>query len=177
MNIYEKLQTCRVELQNMKFKKSGKNTFSNYDYFELQDFLPKINELFQRHKLFSQVSFDKDLATMTITNAEKPEEKLTFTSPMATAQLKGCHEIQNLGAVQTYQRRYLYVAALEIVEHDALDATTGKEDKKDLKQKPEPPKISSGCSECNKPITEDVKSYSLNKHGKALCRDCQKKAS
>jgi len=28
--------------------------------------------------------------------------------------------------VQTYLRRYLWVAALEIVEHDALDATTGK---------------------------------------------------
>ncbi len=31
-----------------------------------------------------------------------------------------------MGAVETYQRRYLWVAALEIVEHDALDATTGK---------------------------------------------------
>jgi hypothetical protein len=29
--------------------------------------------------------------------------------------------------VETYQRRYLWVAALEIVEHDALDATTGKD--------------------------------------------------
>jgi hypothetical protein len=45
---------------------------------------------------------------------------------MSTAALKGCHEVQNLGAVQTYLRRYLWVAALEIVEHDALDATTGK---------------------------------------------------
>jgi hypothetical protein len=34
--------------------------------------------------------------------------------------------VQNLGAVQTYLRRYLWVAALEIVEHDALDATTGR---------------------------------------------------
>jgi hypothetical protein len=35
--------------------------------------------------------------------------------------------VQNIGAVETYQRRYLWVAALEIVEHDALDATTGKD--------------------------------------------------
>ncbi len=46
---------------------------------------------------------------------------------MAEAQLKGCHPVQNLGATQTYLRRYLYVLALEIVEHDALDATTGSE--------------------------------------------------
>jgi hypothetical protein len=50
---------------------------------------------------------------------------VTFTSPMGSAQLKGFHEVQNIGAVETYQRRYLYVTALAIVEHDALDATTG----------------------------------------------------
>jgi hypothetical protein len=44
---------------------------------------------------------------------------------MSSAELKGCHPVQNLGAVQTYLRRYLYTAAFELVEHDALDATTG----------------------------------------------------
>jgi hypothetical protein len=38
--------------------------------------------------------------------------------------------VQNLGAVQTYIRRYLWVAALEIVEHDALDSSKPVEDKK-----------------------------------------------
>jgi hypothetical protein len=52
---------------------------------------------------------------------------------MADANLKGCHPIQNLGAVETYSRRYLYVTALEIVEHDALDATTGQETPKSSK--------------------------------------------
>jgi hypothetical protein len=42
---------------------------------------------------------------------------------MADAQLKGCHPIQNLGAVETYTRRYLWVTAMEIVEHDALDSS------------------------------------------------------
>lgn len=65
---------------------------------------------------------------MTIVNVEEPEEKLEFKSPMKSANLKGCHDIQNLGAVETYQRRYLYMNALEIVEHDPLDATTGKDD-------------------------------------------------
>ncbi len=52
---------------------------------------------------------------------------------MAEANLKGCYPIQNLGAVETYSRRYLYVTALEIVEHDALDATTGSEAPKSAK--------------------------------------------
>jgi hypothetical protein len=42
---------------------------------------------------------------------------------MADANLKGCHPIQNLGAVETYTRRYLWVTAMEIVEHDALDSS------------------------------------------------------
>tara|TARA_R110000868_G_scaffold357179_2_gene618622 strand:- start:117 stop:464 length:348 start_codon:yes stop_codon:yes gene_type:complete len=46
---------------------------------------------------------------------------------MSTAQLKGCHEVQNLGAVLSYIRRYLWVTALEILEHDALDSTSGQD--------------------------------------------------
>ena len=44
LNLYQKLQKVRVELQNSKLKKSGKNTFSKYEYFELGDFLPKVKE-------------------------------------------------------------------------------------------------------------------------------------
>lgn len=127
MNIYQKLQQCRVELQGASLKKSGLNKFAGYDYFELQDFLPHINNLFLSYGMTSIVSFTAELATLKIINTEKPDEVIEFTSPMAEANLKGCHPIQNLGAVESYQRRYLYVAALEIVEHDALDATTGKE--------------------------------------------------
>ena len=67
------------------------------------------------------------MATLTIVNAENTDEKLVFTSPMSNANLKGCHDVQNLGAVQTYLRRYLWVNAFEIVESDGLDATTGKD--------------------------------------------------
>lgn len=41
MNIYKKLQKCRVDLQNSNLKKSGNNKFAGYSYFELGDFLPK----------------------------------------------------------------------------------------------------------------------------------------
>ena len=122
MNVYEKLQKARIELQSTKMKKSGHNKFAGYQYFELGDFLPEINKLFKELGLCSTVSFGKELAELKVINIEKPEEVITFTSPMADANLKGCHPIQNLGAVETYSRRYLYVTALEIVEHDALDS-------------------------------------------------------
>ena len=130
MNVYEKLQQARIQLQKKQLKKSGKNTFAKYEYYELQDILPTINELLLENKLFSQITFNSELATLKVVNIEKPEEVIEFTSPMAEAALKGCHPIQNIGAVETYQRRYLYMTALEIVEHDALDSVQGKEDNK-----------------------------------------------
>jgi len=51
-----------------------------------------------------------------------------ITSPMSSAALKGCHDVQNLGAVQTYIRRYLWVTAMEIVEHDAIDSSEPAQD-------------------------------------------------
>jgi hypothetical protein len=75
------------------------------------------------------ISFDKELATMCITDTDDGSQ-IALTSPMAEANLKGCHPIQNLGAVETYTRRYLYVSALEIVEHDALDSSAPLKEEK-----------------------------------------------
>lgn len=128
-NIYSKMQKARCEFQEKPLKKSGHNKFAGYHYFELGDFLPTINSLLEKYNLCSNISFDNEMATLTIVNAENTDEKLVFTSPMSEANLKSCHAVQNLGAVQTYLRRYLWVNAFEIVESDGLDATTGKDDK------------------------------------------------
>jgi hypothetical protein len=126
MKIYKKLVEVRNELQTMPLSKSGHNKFAGYKYFELGDFLPSIQILFKKHGLCDVISFTQDLATMVVYDVEDGSS-VTFTSPMGSAQLKGCHEVQNIGAVETYQRRYLYVTALSIVEHDALDAVTGSQ--------------------------------------------------
>lgn len=127
MNIWEKLQTMRCMLQDMCIKKSGYNKFSDYKYYELGDFLPYVNNLLLEYKAMTQVTFTNDEAKLTVINCEAPEETIVFTSPMANATLKAAHPIQNLGAVETYQRRYLYMTAFEIVESDALDKNQGKQ--------------------------------------------------
>lgn len=126
MSIYRKLMEARLELQGRKLNKSGHNKFAGYKYFELGDFLPAIQEIFAQKGLCGVVSFLPDVAVLTITDIDDGTY-IHINSPMSTAALKGCHEVQNLGAVQTYLRRYLWVTAMEIVEHDALDATTGAE--------------------------------------------------
>ena len=123
MNIYEKLQYVRCELQDKNIKKTGKNTFAKYEYYELKDFIPTINNIFKENKLCSMISFTNELATLEIVNAEKPDEKIIFTSPMRETEIKGTNQIQALGGVETYQRRYLYMTALEIVENDMFDGS------------------------------------------------------
>ena len=125
MNVYQRLNLAREAFHQTALKKTGHNKFANYYYFELGDFLIPALQIFNSHGLTGVISFGKETADMRIINNDKPEEVIVIESPMSTAALKGCHEVQNLGAVQTYLRRYLWVAALEIVEHDALDATTG----------------------------------------------------
>jgi hypothetical protein len=123
MNVYQKLNTARHKFHSTELKKSGHNKFAGYKYFELGDFIIPALNIFDEVGLTSIISFSKEYADMRIINVEKTEEVITISSPMSTAALKGCHEVQNLGAVQTYLRRYLWVAALEIVEHDALDSS------------------------------------------------------
>ena len=128
-SVHKKLMEARLLLQHAPLKKSGHNKFAGYSYFELGDFLPTINSIFYKVGLCGVVSFGKELASLTITDIEDGSE-IVLTSPMAEANLKGCHPIQNLGAVETYTRRYLWVSAMEIVEHDALDSSAPlKEDK------------------------------------------------
>ena len=126
MNVYQKLNEARERFHQSKLNKSGQNKFAGYKYFELSDFVVPALQIFKEVGLTSVISFGKETADMRIVNNDKPDEVIIIESPMSSAALKGCHEVQNLGAVQTYLRRYLWVAALEIVEHDALDATTGK---------------------------------------------------
>lgn len=122
MNVYQRLNAARAAFHQIKLNKSGHNKFAGYRYFELGDFLIPALSVFREHGLCATISFSPELASMVIVNTDEPTQTITITSPLSSAALKGCHEVQNLGAVETYQRRYLWVAALEIVEHDAIDA-------------------------------------------------------
>ena len=139
MNVLKKLIDSRVALQHKSLNKSGHNKFAGYKYFELADFLPSVQQIFQEKGLVDVISFTETLATMIIFDTEDGSS-VSFTSPMGSANLKGCHEVQNVGAVSSYQRRYLYTTALAIVENDVLDAVTGDDVKPIVKEVAEKPK-------------------------------------
>ena len=118
--------------------------------------MPQRTEIERKTMRLSVIRYSAVIATLTIYNTESPEEKIEFSSPMITAELKGCHAVQNLGAVETYVRRYLYLAAYEIVEAEQLDLTQGKPDRA--------PKTPDECENGNKwiNVNEAIKGTSLS---------------
>ena len=133
MNIYEKIQNIKSELLRANLKKSGENAFAHFKYYELADFMPTIIEKCKEYKLMTYVSFLVDTAILTAVNCENPEEVIAVYSPMKDLELKGCNEIQALGGVETYQRRYLYMALFDITENDMFDSGNNEQDEKPKK--------------------------------------------
>lgn len=164
MNVYEKLATARVEFQKRNPKMSGQNKFAGYSYFELSDILPAINQIGKEIGFVTVVSFTKEIGSLLFIDSEKPADVICFESPMSTASLKGCHEVQNLGAVQTYLKRYLYQNAFEIVEADSLNATH-------MAQKPSEAKTSEAKTRCTQlgdklGITQDERKRLFEESGR-----------
>jgi len=130
--VYSKLQKARVLLQEQPLKKSGFNSFAGFKYFELADFLPSINVIFDNLGLCSVFSIIDDKATLRIVDSEFGGV-IYFSSPIAEAGAGKAPPIQALGSMHTYLRRYLMLNALEITEHDAVDATIKKDEPKSAK--------------------------------------------
>ena len=127
-SLYAKLQQIKLELSQTKLKKSGYNKFSGFDYFELADFLPTLIALCNKYGVYTYTTFDTDYAILTAVNADDPEQKISVSSPMKELNVISkegntkMNELQALGAVETYQRRYLYMSMFDIVENDGLDS-------------------------------------------------------
>lgn len=126
MPVYTNLNMARMAFHQLRLKKSGKNTYAGYTYFELADFLPSALQIFADHKLCATISFTEDRAVMRVVDTEDGSHCF-FESPIADAQTKGSLPIQALGSSHTYMRRYLWVLALEIVEHDGIEAMVGRD--------------------------------------------------
>ena len=126
LNVYGKLAQARVDLQKKDLTKSGLNKFAGFKYYELSDFLPHINNIFNELGLVSQFILTENTGELTIFDTTS-EGSITFTTPTEELVQKGMQPIQALGSKHTYLKRYLYLNALEIVESDIVDASDSKQ--------------------------------------------------
>ena len=153
-----KLQVARVMLQKENLTKTGKNDFAHFDFFQLEDFLPKVNEIFAKLGLYAEFSISpvtidyeetvlkdaegsqkviarkpiiKEMSNLDIYDVQKENDMVSYEMEVAPVQI-GNNTKQNIyqaaGGRNTYYKRYLYMNALEIVEKDESDTVLGQKD-------------------------------------------------
>ena len=155
MNIYEKLSAVRGEFYKAGAKKSGINTHAEFTYFELADIVPIASELFAKYHLLLLNTFEGSRADALLLNTDKDDESIVFTIPIqyiAEPAKFRMNEIQAVGSMVTYYRRYLYMVILDLVEPDTIDADR-------TPQTPEPKKTTtkkSATKEERKVIAEEL---------------------
>ena len=152
-NLNSSIISIRVKLQNAKLKKSGKNKSAGFEYFELADFLPKLNELMLEEQVNDLFNIDGEKATLTLI---KGEERQVYSMPFVlfetpvfkrinsdgeVSEIKSMQDIQYLGALNIYYKRYLYLNAFGITDGDIIDAMDNQQETKKTSKKATPNQI------------------------------------
>jgi hypothetical protein len=170
-NVYGKLIEARKQFLAAGVKKTGINRYAEFKYFTLDDIIPVKQSIFERLGLVDTISFDNDLAVLTLVNIDDPIQTIIFTSPIRDDESLIKNPIQKLGAIETYVRRYLYMLLLDITEADTVDAVSDKPD-------PESGKGEGAPAKPKRPATaeerEQAKEELIDKGGEAT--DTQIKA-
>lgn len=175
LTIQEKLMHMRVDFIEKKIKRTGKNKYSDYDYYTLDDILPTCTKIAANYNVLFKYEIGKR-ATLELVNLEDLNDTIIFSMPVADAVVKGANGIQNLGATMTYSKRYLYMNAFEVAEPDSLDEQLGsdmsnkqlekmaQEESERIKNEPvSPAKLSvirKLCQECS--ISEETVCHTYN---------------
>lgn len=120
MSVYKKLQQARLNVVNTTLKKSGRNTYARYEYFELGDFIPTVHKVFNDVGLCGVFTLTESTAYLSVHETEG-DGMVQFSTPLVSAEGEKQQAIQLLGSTHTYMRRYLWLMALELVEHDGVD--------------------------------------------------------
>lgn len=130
-SVMKKLQQARLKWLEEPRKKSKYNNFQKYNYFVLKDILPPVNKIFNELKLYSHYNLYKDHAALVISDIETGDT-LKFKIPVQHIENP---TMQQIGAINTYSKRYLYMNALEIEEEeDGIDSTDQEEEEEQPKQ-------------------------------------------
>lgn len=122
----EAIASIRVKLQKADLRKTGKNKFAGFEYFELADFLPTLNELMEKEGVNDLFTIEENKAILTLIKGEEKQSYMIpfimFETPLNIKGAKSMQDIQYLGALNTYYKRYLYLNAFGITDGDVIDA-------------------------------------------------------
>ena len=94
-----------------------------FKYIDLPQIETKVNEACCKYDIFCWFDFTNDLASLTLYDALESEPASCFSVGVNPKDVEmKTQPIQDTGAMITYMRRYLYMSAFMISEHDRVDS-------------------------------------------------------
>lgn len=170
-SLNESIIAIRVKLQDSKIKKSGKNKFAGFEFFELADFLPTLNKLMEEEGVNDLFSIRESIsgvvtASLTLIKGDEMQEynipfKL-FDTPVNKDGKPSMQDIQYLGALNTYYKRYLYLNAFGITDGEVIDNM----DNEDVPETDYRQMLIDYCNKTGLDMNELAKEYKLNAKSK-----------
>ena len=170
-SLNESIIAIRVKLQNSKIKKSGKNKYAGFEFFELADFLPTLNKLMQEEGINDLFSIRESIsgvmtASLTLIKGSEVQEYnipfKMFDTPLNKDGKASMQDIQYLGALNTYYKRYLYLNAFGITDGEVIDNMNNE----DLTEVNYRQKLIDYCNETGLDMNELAKEHKLNAKSK-----------
>lgn len=127
VNLLKKIMQARKKFKDKGIKKSGYNHFQNFAYYELKDIIPDAIEICIELNLATLFTYEDDYYKLKVYDLDN-KEVTEFRMPGKEYKNEGNinNQLQNLGKIQTYIRRYLYLQFLDITENDVVDASKPK---------------------------------------------------
>ena len=127
IKLQNKIKQGRTWFQNQEIKKSGKNKFHHFDYYELKDILPYHDSICNQLKIdanLNQSQANNGIISYEVIDLEQDDEQepLVFSIPVPLlSNGNPTQEMQTRGAVQKYALRYLLQQLWNINESDSID--------------------------------------------------------
>ena len=133
LQLLSKIEDVKYEISESEIEKSGKNTFQKYNYFELKDFMPFVRKITKKYNIATQFNvigdeaflnvFDLDTGCFRRWRHNLPEVPDTQINKQGKeVPILPTEKEKIKGALETYARRYLYLAFLELTDGDPIDS-------------------------------------------------------
>lgn len=126
--IYNKIQKGKKIFLEAGIKPTGRNSFQKYNYFEMKDIEPTLLRVCEELQISTRFVFSSTSANLIIRDEEDGIE-VYYSLPLPEVKVvdDARKAMQEIGSIQTYAMRYLYIQAFEIVVTDTIDNNWSKQ--------------------------------------------------
>lgn len=139
-NMSVKERTARISNELVVIK-TGFNEYSKYTYITPEDLFTPLKPLLLKYRLrmlynVRRTRDGRNEAVLRIEDFDTDVGRLIYTMNVGDITLKSANEVQSMGGLRTYCKRYLVMDAFDVVENtDDLDSKdTTSDDKKNKKE-------------------------------------------